>query len=67
MQDFAEQDKEVLQLFGSILDKTDERRDKITEISGRLEDELLMLGGFLDNLSTRRPKGKKNCHLFCPL
>lgn len=44
-------------LFGEILGRTDERRDKITEISSRLEDELLMLGGFLDNLSTRRPKG----------
>ncbi|CAC5405056.1 unnamed protein product [Mytilus coruscus] len=55
-ENFAEKDKEVLELFGEILGRTDERRDKITEISSRLEDELLMLGGFLDNLSTRRPK-----------
>ncbi|XP_063427133.1 myosin-9-like isoform X2 [Mytilus trossulus] len=55
-ENFAEKDQEVLALFGEILGRTDERRDKITEISSRLEDELLMLGGFLDNLSTRRPK-----------
>ncbi|XP_052058516.1 coiled-coil domain-containing protein 175-like isoform X3 [Mytilus californianus] len=62
-ENFAEKDKEVLELFGEILGRTDERRDKITEISSRLEDELLMLGGFLDNLSTRRPKGKKKVTL----
>ena len=50
-QNFAEKDKEVVELFGSILNKTDERRSKISEISTRLEDELLMLGGFLENLS----------------
>ncbi|XP_071162103.1 coiled-coil domain-containing protein 175-like isoform X6 [Mytilus edulis] len=62
-ENFAEKDQEVLALFGEILGRTDERRDKITEISSRLEDELLMLGGFLDNLSTRRPKGKKKVTL----
>ena len=55
-ENFAEKDQEILELFGSILNKTDERGTKISEISDRLEDELLMLGGFLDNLSTRRPK-----------
>jgi hypothetical protein len=57
LQNFAEKDQEILKLFGSILNKTDERGTKISEISDRLEDELLMLGGFLDNLATRRPKG----------
>lgn len=58
-ENFAEKDKEIVELFRSILDKTEERGSKISEISSRLEDELVMLGGFLDNLSTRRPKGKK--------
>ncbi|CAG2230090.1 unnamed protein product [Mytilus edulis] len=61
-ENFAEKDQEVLALFGEILGRTDERRDKITEISSRLEDELLMLGGFLDNLSTHTPVGSRHPH-----
>lgn len=47
----------VVHDFGDLLDKTEERGKKISSITHRLEDELVMLGEFLDNLSTRRPRG----------
>jgi hypothetical protein len=58
LQNFAEKDQEILELFGSILNKTDERGSKISEISDRLEDELLMLGGFLHILNSLHNKKK---------
>ncbi|KAJ8307998.1 hypothetical protein KUTeg_012872 [Tegillarca granosa] len=55
-QDFANRDELVVRDFGDLLDKTEERGKKISSITHRLEDELVMLAEFLDNLSTRRPR-----------
>ena len=41
-----------------MLSRTEKRENKIDMITERLKEELHVLGGFLDNISTRRPEGK---------
>ncbi|XP_069116379.1 coiled-coil domain-containing protein 175-like isoform X2 [Argopecten irradians] len=56
---YTERDQLIVDDLGKLMHKTEKRSEKITEISDNLEGELAMLAGFLENLATRRPRGKK--------
>lgn len=57
LQQFGERDQLIVVDFGELLEKTEARGMRISEITEDLEGELDMLSGFLDNLATRRPRG----------
>jgi len=44
--------------LGNLLDRTVKREEKISSITDQLEEELGYLTAFLDNLASRRPKGR---------
>ncbi|XP_021379653.1 shootin-1-like isoform X1 [Mizuhopecten yessoensis] len=56
---YTERDQIIVDDLGKLMHKTEKRSEKISEISDNLEGELMMLAGFLENLATRRPRGKK--------
>ncbi|XP_067680954.1 coiled-coil domain-containing protein 175-like [Haliotis asinina] len=53
---FANRDKETVEAFGRLLEKTENRETTISDVTGRLSDELSVLANFLDNVSSRRPR-----------
>ena len=54
---FASRDEATAEAFSRLLNRTEKRENKIDMITERLKEELQFLGGFLDNISTRRPQG----------
>ena len=50
----------MVEELGHLLDRTGKREQKISDITSQLEVELGYLSDFLENLASRRPKGK--CH-----
>lgn len=57
---FASRDEATAEAFGRLLSRTEKREVKIDLITDRLKEELEVLAGFLDNISTRRPKGQRS-------
>ena len=55
---FAARDEELVKDLGKLLSTTERREETISNITKRLEEELSVLGEFLDNVAKRRPKGK---------
>ena len=55
MQFFIAKDQQVVDGFSDLLSKTEERETKINMITKRLDEELVYLSKFLENLATRRP------------
>ena len=55
---FASRDEATAEAFGRLLSRTEKRENKIDMITERLKEELNVLGGFLDNISNRRPQGE---------
>ncbi|XP_048240775.1 myosin heavy chain, striated muscle-like isoform X2 [Haliotis rufescens] len=53
---FADRDKDTVEAFGRLLEKTENRETTISDVTGRLTDELSVLANFLDNVSSRRPR-----------
>ena len=54
----AERDQKIVDELADILSATAKREEVIENVAGQLESELGVLGQFLDNVSSRRPKGK---------
>ena len=52
---FIAKDQQVVDGFSDLLSKTEERETKINMITKRLDEELVYLSKFLENLATRRP------------
>ena len=59
---FASRDKATAEAFKRLLERTGKREEKINFITERLKEELHVLGGFLDNISSRRPESKFNSY-----
>lgn len=59
LQQYCERDQIVVDELGNLLERTVQREEKISSITNHLEEELGYLTAFLDNLATRRPKGRE--------
>ena len=55
----GERDEELVQALGILLAKTEKREEVVSNITGKLEEELVMLAKFLNMVASRRPKGKR--------
>ena len=64
MQKFTDRDQGVVDELGNLLDRTSKREEKISHITSQLEVELGYLTSFLDNLASRRPKGKISFYFY---
>ncbi|KAK3093277.1 hypothetical protein FSP39_013569 [Pinctada imbricata] len=53
---YVDKDQEVVDGYSDLLSKTEERETKINQITKRLDEELVYLSKFLENLATRRPQ-----------
>lgn len=58
IQRYTERDQVIVEDLEKLMNKTEKRSGKISEITDNLEGELTMLAGFLENLATRRPRGR---------
>ncbi|XP_077997710.1 uncharacterized protein LOC144450834 isoform X2 [Glandiceps talaboti] len=52
---FAERDKSFLDDITELRKKTDEREQKVSDITNKLQSELVLLASFLETVSNRRP------------
>lgn len=55
---FTAKDQVVVEGFSELLHQTEEREVRINKITKRLNEELMYLSKFLENLATRRPLRK---------
>ncbi|XP_006820476.1 uncharacterized protein LOC102804671 [Saccoglossus kowalevskii] len=53
--EFAERDKLFLDDITDLQKRTDEREQKVSDITDKLQDELFLLASFLENVASRRP------------
>ncbi|XP_062612590.1 putative leucine-rich repeat-containing protein DDB_G0290503 isoform X1 [Saccostrea cucullata] len=53
---FTHKDQIVVDQFSELLHQTEEREVRINKITNRLNEELMYLSKFLENLATRRPQ-----------
>ncbi|XP_061172859.1 putative leucine-rich repeat-containing protein DDB_G0290503 isoform X1 [Saccostrea echinata] len=53
---FTNKDQIVVDQFSELLHQTEEREVRINKITNRLNEELMYLSKFLENLATRRPQ-----------
>lgn len=58
LQLFTAKDQIVVEGFSELLHQTEEREVRINKITKRLNEELMYLSKFLENLATRRPQRK---------
>ena len=61
---FIAKDQQVVDGFSDLLSKTEERETKINMITKRLDEELVYLSKFLENLATRRPVRMYLCYFI---
>jgi len=59
---FAARDEALVKDLGKLLSTTERREQTISNITMRLDEELTVLGEFLDNVAKRRPKGNEFQH-----
>ena len=64
LQFFIAKDQQVVDGFSDLLSKTEERETKINMITKRLDEELVYLSKFLENLATRRPVRMYICYVI---
>lgn len=65
LQLFTAKDQIVVEGFSELLHQTEEREVRINKITKRLNEELMYLSKFLENLATRRPQ-RKSLHPLPP-
>ncbi len=62
---FAARDQELVEELEKLLSKTGHRENVVSGITHQLQDELVILAQFLENVSRRRPKGRQDCRFSC--